>query len=205
LKHNDDEAIRLLKDAINLSPKFAELHWFLARVYYHNDNHSEGMEQMQKAIEIDPKLLKAYLDLAYMYKAHEYYPEAIKLLKTAIEIAPTDPNPYSLLAEVYEDQGTNEDAGRYYEQAANRLNADDSFNKNIYLGRAARLRGRYDEAISYFQKLVNMEPRDKAYYEMGLTYIASGSRSAALEQYQQLVQLKSSLAEELLEKTKEMK
>ena len=79
--------------------------------------------------------------------------------------------------------------------------------KNLCLGRIARLRGRYDEAIRYFQKLPQppTEMLGQTQYDIGLTYVASKNKKAALEQYQQLVKLKSPLAEELLKKINEMK
>lgn len=205
LKGNNDAAIGLLKETIKLKPDFAEAHWRLGVAHFRKDNHSEAIKELQEAIRIAPLLVQAYYDLSYIYVAEKNYSEAIRYLKKATENATLDPTPYIRLAEIYEYQQTNEDAARCYEEATKRLNANDLPNRILFLGRAARLRGKYAEAIGYFQQLIPVEPRDKAYYEMGITYVASKSKSAALEQYQQLVQLKSPLAEELLKKIQEIK
>lgn len=207
LKHDDDAAIELLKQAIALKPDHAEAYLGLGLRYQHKNNNAEAIKQMLKAIEINQKYLRAHLELASIYRAQKNYPEAIKHLTTAIEIAPTDSVPYKEMAKVYEEQQKNGEAVRYYEEALNRLKADDLYAKNLYLGRIARLQGRYDEAISSFQKLQPppSETAGRIQYEMGLTYVASENRTAALAQHQQLVQMKSPLAEELLKKIKEVK
>jgi tetratricopeptide (TPR) repeat protein len=205
LKHNDDAAIERFKKAIEVKPDNAEAYWRLGLVYQHKKDDAQAIKQMLKAVEFDPKHLQAHLDLASIYRVQKNYPEAIQHVNRAIEIAPTDFLPYKELAKVYEDQGKNEDAVRYYEEAINRLGADDSMIKTLYQGRVARLRGQYAEAISHFQKLNFPEDAGWVSYEIGLTHVANKNRSAALVQHQQLVQMKSPLAEELQKKIKEMK
>ena len=205
LKNNHDAAIGLLKQAIEIKPDHAGAYRNLGVMYQRKKNITEAIKHLLKAIELDPKQLGAHLELASLYRAEKNYPEAIKHLEKAIEIAPTDFGPYKEMAKFYEDQGKNEDAVHYYEEAINRLNAADTVAKNLYLGRIARLRGRYAEAIGYFQKVNFPDEPGRTQYEIGMTYVASKNKSAALEQYQQLVQLKSPLAEELLKKIKEMK
>ena len=205
LKNNKEAAIEALKKAIELKPDYAEAYRFWGVMSHRKDNDDEAVKQLLKAIEIDPKLLPANLDLAFIYKIQKNYPEAIKYLNKATEIAPTDFYPYKELAKVYEEQRNIKEAVHYYEEASNRLKADDTSTKDLYLGRIARLQGRYADAIGYFQKVSFPDEPGQSHYEIGLTHVASKNKSAALEQYQQLVQLKSPLAEELLKKIKEMK
>jgi tetratricopeptide (TPR) repeat protein len=224
LKHDDDAAIERLQRATELKPDFKEgdwkvaygtywqlgcanAYWQLGLAYQRKKNDTEAIKHLLKAIEVNPKYLQTYLDLASISRVQKNYPEAIKHLNKAIEIAPTASEPYEELAKVYEDQRKNEEAVHYYEEASNRLRADDSFTKNLYLGRIARLQSRYEEAIGYFQTLQPppWKPVGQVQYEVGLTYVASKNSAAALQQHKQLVQLKSPLAEELLRKIKEMK
>jgi tetratricopeptide (TPR) repeat protein len=207
MKHDDDAAIEILKRLIEANRDSAEGHLALANLYQRKKDDAEAINYLLKAIKLNAKYLQAHLNLAAIYKTQQNYPEAVKHLSSAIEIAPTDMMPYKELAKVYEDQGKTEDAVLYYEEALKRLNANNAYVKNLYLGRIARLRGRYDEAIGYF-KTVQLSPSEtigQIQYDMGLTYVASKNRAAAQEQHQQLVQLKSPLADELLKKIKEMK
>jgi tetratricopeptide (TPR) repeat protein len=204
-KHNPDAAIQYLRKAIEVKPDYAKAYLYLGLVYDEKKDDAEAIKQLLKAIGLDPKYLDAHLWLASLYREGKNYPEAIKYLNKAIEIAPTDLRPYKELAKVNEAQGKNEDAIHYYEEALNRTDANDSATKNLYLGRIARLKGQYAEAIAFFQKVNFPNTPGQANYDIGVTYVLSKNRKAALEQHQQLVQLKSSLAEELLNKINEMK
>jgi tetratricopeptide (TPR) repeat protein len=205
LRHNDDAALERLNKALEIDAKSAEAHWRLAQVYFRKKDNPEAIKLLLKTIELDPKYLQAYVDLALIYKSEKNYPDAIKYLTSAVGVAPTDYYPKKELAKVYEDQGKNEDAIHCYEQAVSLLSADDLSARSLYLGRIARLRGQYAEAIEYFRKLNFPEGPGQMYYDIGMTYIARKNKRAALEQYQQLVQLKSPLAEDLLRRINEMK
>lgn len=213
LKRNYDAAIERIRQAIDLKPNYARAYQYLGIMYHRKKDSAEAVKQELKAIEVDPKNLQAYLDLGEIYKSQNNYPEAVKHLKTAIAVAPTDFIPYKELAKIFEEQQKNEDAIQYYEQAISLIDADESWatvlawTRNIFLGRIERLRGHYDEAIAYFQKLPPPPTATpgQAQYDIGLTHVLSKNKRAALEQYQELVRLKSSFAEELLKKIKEMK
>ena len=178
----------------------------LARVYLelkHDD--AGGIKQLLKVIEIAPNNLDAYSSLAELYKRQKNYSEAIKYLTIGIKNVPAVPWTYKDMAKVYEAQGKIEDAVHYYQEAIKRLDADDASDKNLYLGRIARLKGQYADALGYFQKLDSSKYLPgQASYEAGAVYVASRNKKAALEQYQQLLKLKSTLAEELLKKINEM-
>lgn len=205
LKHNPDTAIQYLRKAIEVKSDFAKAYRYLGGVYLEKKDDAEAIKQLLKAIELDPKYLAAYLDLAAIYRDQKNYLDAIKYLNKAIDLAPTDLHPYKELAKVYEAQGKNDDAVHYYEEALNRIDANDSATKNLYLGRISRLKGQYAEAIGYFQKVNFPDTPGQASYDIGVTYVVSKNKKAALEQYQQLVQMKSPLAEELQKRINEMK
>jgi superkiller protein 3 len=204
-KHNDEAAIEYFKKAIELKPDYAQAYWSLGQVYRHKKDDAAAIKQELKAIESDPKHLNAYFELADIYKAQKNYPEAIRYLERAAEIAHEDFYPYKELAKIYEAQQKNEEAIHYYKEAMGRLNADDSSTRNLYLGRIARLKAQYTEAIDYFRKVNFPDEPGQSYFEIGVTYVLSKNKRAAQEQHQQLLQLKSPLADELLKKIQEMK
>lgn len=209
LKQNAEAAILYLRKAIELKQDYAEAHWRLGLAHHHKKDYAEASRAILEAIKYDPKDLEAYLALASVYKDQKNYAEAVQHLKKASGVAPKDFRPYKELAKIYEEQKRNDDAVRSYEEAINLLDAEYSsyaWTKNLYLGRIERLRGRYAEAIAYFQKLPQppTEVPGQTLYEIGLTYVAGKNRKAALEQHQQLVRLKSPLADELRNKINEM-
>lgn len=205
LKRNYEAAIEYYRKAIEIKPDYAQAYRGLGHAYRQKNNDAEAIKQMLKAMESDPKYLDAYFELAEIYKDQKNYSEAIKYLERATELAHEDFYPYKELAKIYEEQQKNKDAIHYYEEAMSRLKPDDSLTKTLYLGRIARLKGQYAEAIEYFRKVSFPDEPGQPYFEIGLTYVVSRNKRAALEQHQQLVQLKSPLADELLRKIKEMK
>lgn len=205
LMHNDDAAIERLGKVIEIKPDSAEAYWRLAQVFRHKQNNTEAIKQLSQAIKIDPNYLDAFIDLGVISRARKDYPEAMRYLNQAIKIAPTNFQPYKEVAKVYEDQSKNEEAAHYYEESMIRLKSDDVPTRNLYLGRIARLRGQYADAIGYFQKIGAIFGPGQAPFEIGVTYVVSRNKKAAFEQYQQLLQLKSPYAEDLLKKIDEMK
>lgn len=205
-RSNADQALANFNRAVEYAPKNPVNYFNMATVYHELKHDDEAaIKQLLKVIEVDPTYLNAYSTLAEIYKGRKDYPEATRYLTAAIGISPSVPETYKDLAKVYEAQGKNEDAIHNYEEALKRLDASELSVKNLYLGRIERLRGRYAEAIAYFQKMNFPEGPTQILYEVGVVYVASKNKKAALEQHQQLVQLKSLLAEDLLAKINDMK
>lgn len=201
-----DAASANFKRAIEYDPKNPLNYLNMASVYSdlkHDDD--AAIKELFRAIEVDPKYVDAYTSLAEIYRRRKDYPEAIKYLTMAIVISPSVPWTYKDLAKVYEAQGKSEDAVHYYEEAIKRLDDDDVSTRSLYLGRIERIHGNYAQAISLFQKVDPKALPGQTMYEVGVVYVASKNKKAALEQHQQLVQLKSSLAEDLLAKINDMK
>lgn len=201
-----DGALANFKRAVEYDPTNPLNYMNMASAYSelkHDDD--AAIKELLRAIEVSPKYVDAHTSLAEIYRRRKEYPEAVKYLTMAIGISPSTPWMYKDLAKIYEAQGRGEDAIRYYEEAVKRLDADDVSTRSLYLGRIERIRGNYAQAISLFQKVDPKALPGQTMYEVGVVYVAGKNKKAALEQHQQLVQLKSPLAEELLAKINEMK
>lgn len=201
-----DGALANFKRAVEYDAKNPVNYVDMASVYSelkHDDD--AAIKELLRALEVDPKHPDAYTELAEIHRRRKDYPAAVKYLTTAVGLSPSVPWAYKDLAKVYEAQGKNEDALRYYEEAVKRLDADDVSTRSLYLGRMERIRGNYAEAIAHFQKVNPAVLPGLTLYEVGVVHAVSKNKKAALEQHRQLVELKSSLAEELLAKINEMK
>jgi tetratricopeptide (TPR) repeat protein len=207
VKHNDEAAIYNFRKAIEVKPDYVDAYVQLAQVYRRKNDQASAVKQLLEAIRLDGKSLDAYSVLIDIYKSQKNYAEATTYLNKILEIAPQHFYPYKELAKISEAQQKKGDAIRYYQQAISFLKPDDTFGKELYLCRIERLRERYVDAIGCFQKLkgsTSEDPGQQA-YDIGLTYVASKNKKAALAQYEQLKQSKSSLAEDLLSQINEMK
>ena len=207
VKKNNDAAISYLRQAVKLNPNHAGAHSSLGMVYHDVGNDAEAIKSFREAIRSDDKYQDAYYGLIIIYRSQKNHGEAINLLNRVFEIAPKEFWPYKEAAKTYEDQAKNEDAIRYYQQATSFLNSEDTFGKELYACRIERLRRNYVAALRCFQNLkppTSEDPGQQA-YDIGLTYVASGDKKAALAEYEKLKQLKSGLAGELIGKINEMK
>lgn len=207
VKKNYDAAIKYLRDAINLNPNFARAYWELGAIYHDSGDDVQAIKYFQEAIRSDREYQDAYFGLISIYRNQKRYAEALDLLHRLIEIAPKEYSTYKEIAKIYEAQQKNDDAIKYYQQATGLLKADDTFGKELYACRIERLRRNYAEAIRCFQNLKPSSSEDPGQqaYDIGLTYVASGNKKAATEQYEQLKKVESALAAELLSQINEMK
>lgn len=200
--HNYDAAIKYLNEAIRLKPDYADAYWILALVHRERKDDTEAVRLFLEGLKYR-KSRDAYFLLADTYDRQKNYAEAIKWMQEGVKVDPESHLPYLHLARFYTHWNKSDEAIRYYNEAINRLKPDDSANKNLYLCRIIRLRHQYDEALACFRKLVYPQT-DQVPYEIGATYVDAGNKQAALAQYQQLVTLKSPLAESLLQQINEM-
>ena len=100
LRHDDDNenAIRLLKQALELDPQFALGYAGLANAYFdraHRFEHGlswldSSMELSRKAIELDPKQVRGYTVLARALILKNLKKEAEEPIRKALELAPND-------------------------------------------------------------------------------------------------------------------
>lgn len=210
-KHDNTEAIKALLSAVKYDPKYIDAYFSLASIYRSQQDYAEEAKYLRRISEIapnNPQLVPFYLDLGMHYRIERNYAEAMAHLNTAIAIAPKDFHPYKELAKVFEAQGQNQQAIEQYENAIKYYgNAPESFARDIYSCRIERLRGRYEEAINCFQKIKVPAAEDPGTiaFDVGATYVAAKNKNAALAQYEQLKQMKSALADELLKGISQMK
>ena len=207
IKNNDNAAIQNLTQALKLKPDFTAAYWMLGKAYLSKGNYAEAVKQFENAIKSDPKYVDAYLDLADVYAQQKNYEDAIKWLLKATEEVPTDYLPYKEAARIYSHHQKNDEAIRHYEKAIALVDRDLAWFGEVMKCRVLRLRRQYPEAISCLESVKMPGSADPAQipYDLGLTYAASGNKQAAQARYDELIRLKSSLAEDLLRQINEMK
>ena len=206
---NAEKAVTNFNRAIEYDQKNSDNYFYLARVYSELRHDDEAaLTQLLKGTVLNPKDSDFDIAIADVHRRKKNYPEAIKYFESAIKKTPNVPWTYKDLAKIYEVQGKNEDAIRYYEEALKRLDPNDSSTpttKELYLGRQARLRGKYDEAIAHFRNVNYPDEPGQSIYDIGVVYVLTKKKKLAGEQLAQLIQLRSALAEDLRQMIAEMK
>jgi superkiller protein 3 len=210
-KHDNAEAIKAYLDAVKYDPKYIDAYFSLASIYRSQKDYAEEVKYLRRVSEIapnNPQLATFYLELGMLYRAERNYAEAIAQLNAAIAAAPNDFHPYKELAKVFEAQGRNQPAIEQYENAIKYYgNTPGPFARDIYTCRIERLRGHYEAAIACFQKIKipSSEDPGTTIYDVGTTFVVAKNKKAALVQFEQLKQMKSALADDLLRQINEMK
>jgi eukaryotic-like serine/threonine-protein kinase len=77
----DEEAIKQLRETIQMDQKFATAYWFLGWAQAHKRHYQESIASLKKAIELSPENLRITADLANVYAISGNQPEATKLLE----------------------------------------------------------------------------------------------------------------------------
>jgi Flp pilus assembly protein TadD len=92
-----EEAVALMKKAIEIKPTYAEAYNSLAAVYDQLGRKEEALAMFQKAIEVDPKYPRAYNNLAIFYFYQQNFPLAIEYCDQAKALGYADPSLENLL------------------------------------------------------------------------------------------------------------
>lgn len=207
VKNNYAAAASYLEQAIKLKPDYVAAHLLLGLVHRDKGDYIEAIGELTVALNLDDKNLLAYTELAETYDRQKNYEEAIKVLRKAVGKLPTEYMPHKELARVYSHQNKTNEAIESYESAISLMTTESEWRRDLFRCRILRLEARFADSLTCVQniKLPNSSETDQIYYEIGLIHVATKNREAALAQYEQLKQMKSALAQDLLREINELK
>lgn len=136
-----------------------------ARELYKNDEDEKAAEVLKQAISYDPNNAEAHLRLGMSYaalgketEAEDEYKKAVELFKKRIQEESQDGDAHFYLGESYKFLNRDEDAVRAYRQAT-RLKPDGE-EAWYRLGMAETKLAHYPEAVTAFQKALEIDPND---------------------------------------------
>ena len=92
------EALMHYKDAIRISPTFADAYSNMGNTLKEMQDVQGAMNCYQRAIQINPAFADAHSNLASIHKDSGNIPEAITSYKTALKLKPDFPDAYCNLA-----------------------------------------------------------------------------------------------------------
>lgn len=143
-----------------------------------NKMYPDAIMQAREAIDIDPSNAEAWSVLGHAHNAWGNTDDAIYAFKEAIDKQLNEPSYYSDLGDIYLDLNRLDEAEEY----ANKAEIIDPINVNnrILLGNIAIRRGKDNEVIRIFKKLLEVQPDNDsfkrviagAYYNKGLEFCA---------------------------------
>ena len=171
-------ALRNARRAIERNDMLAIGHAKLGMILAESGKQEEGIRELKRALELSPGNADAYRELANVYEVQGRFDEAEKHYLECIRARPTDWYGYDNLADFYLNRGKLAEAETNYRLAAKYAPENAGITRSI--GRLYRMNGRYKEAVSEFQRSIQMQQLAITYNSLGLTYYY-------MHQYQQSV------------------
>jgi tetratricopeptide (TPR) repeat protein len=200
-RHND--AIETLRRALRVFPNDGRIYTSLGSLYSLADRHEEAVQAAQAGIRFLPNEYLAYTNLCRAYNDVNKPEMAIRECNNALRIRPDDGETYFYLARAYDLAGKPNEATQYYKRAVAGLleftrNNPGSAYGYYLLGNAYFADNQRDKAIEAYAKCLDLSPRFvRARYNVAIIQLRQKNKTAALEQYNRLLELDPDLAGKL--------
>jgi len=110
MKGAPDDAISLLRKAIDLAPTRADLYLLRSRARDSAGKFEGALEDASKYIELEPDDAYGYLNRARVYLSMEKTQAALDDANKAIQLAPDEPDAYYRRADIYTDMNKGAEA-----------------------------------------------------------------------------------------------
>lgn len=202
-----------LSDAAN-SPNSAKLQNACAGTYFDRaskekdeakkqENYRLAAQHAKKAVDIHPTYKDAMLTLSAAQFHLGEYDQAIATYRVLGKIHPDDDKPRTYLAVALRDggkfygekKGDLATAVRYLSESW-ALNSTDSETARL-LGVANGVQGKHPEAIQYFSKAVELDPKNASLlFDLGTAYMASGDLAKGRDLQAKALEMNPNLLEE---------
>lgn len=186
-----------LNRALKLQPENAETLYLLGQSYNAESRPLDALDVLMRAHKIAPDNVDIIFLMAQVTMSQNYYEDAIPLLESGLQVAPRRPDLLAALGESYFMAGKAEKAIDTFNSL---LAIDKSARSYAFLGLSYRNLGRFDEAKSYFQQGIALDPHNSTcLFNLGFIAERQGDAVAAERFFQQALQFNPAYSEALLE------
>jgi tetratricopeptide (TPR) repeat protein len=198
-----NEAIDISRKALRVFPNDGRIYTSLSWFYSLADRNEEAIQAAQAGIRFLPNEYMAYTNLCRAYNDAKKPEMAIRECNNALKRNPNDGETYFYLARANDLAGKPDEATRHYKQAVAGLveftkNNPESADGFYLLGNAYFADNQREKAIDAYEKCLAISPRFvKARYNIAITQLRQKNKTAALEQYNRLLELDPELAGKL--------
>jgi tetratricopeptide (TPR) repeat protein len=117
---DSERAVKLLWQATEIDPTFAEAYIYLALYYNSRSNFDKVVDVYRKLVKFQPKEVSAYLNIgeAYMSFTPPRLEDALPCYRKALELDPTSSFAALRLGEIYAQQGNRGEAVKFLRLAS---------------------------------------------------------------------------------------
>ena len=192
---NLEEAIRLLKLAIQSDPNYALAYAGLGEAYWRYYNLTKNFSLVKfakkaavKGYALDSTLASPNVTLGMIYNGTGKYEDAVIHFKKALIRDPSDAAAFRGLADAYQSMNRDAEAEAIYKQAIE-LKPDYWAGYN-YLGVFYYNHGHFDKALEQFKQVIKFAPNNfLGYRNVGSMYYFLGKLSDARDLYEKSIEV----------------
>ena len=202
-QHRFTDAIDVSRKALKVFPNDGQIYTNLSWFYSLAGRNDEAIQAAQAGVRFLPDKYMAYTNLCRAYNDAKKPEMAIRECNNALKRNPGDGETFFYLARAYDLAGKPDEATSYYKQAVTGLvestkKNPDSAESYYLLGNAYFADNQREKAIDAYEKCLGLSPKFvKARYNIAITQLRQKNKTAALEQYNRLLELDPDLAGKL--------
>ena len=183
-----DDAIDLLKKAIEIKPNESETHFQLGLIYLGQKKYNEAANAFKETVRIDPFHAQGHAHLGLAYQKQGCHQEAIRTLERASHIKYDNPEVFRNLGEAYRETGQPKEALRSLNEAA-RLDPRDE-QVHYQLGLIHFDSEAFPSAREELQKAININPKIvDAHFHFGLVSLKLNHLKDAIRAFKEVIRL----------------
>lgn len=190
---DEDEKVKLFKQAIQADPDYKEAYNDLAVVYMDQGEYAEAITYLNEAVRVDAAYFLPHFNLGVCYRQLGRADESIKAFKRAVEYNDTYVMGFLALSETYYAQS---DYRRARDTARKAIELDPA-NPNGYndLGNALHGLERYEDAIEQYEQVIELDAEAHfAYHNIANSYESLGDTDKALAYYGRALEIEPDYA-----------
>jgi protein O-GlcNAc transferase len=190
----DEEAERLISEAIRSSPHAALYHTSLGDLFKDNGRTADAVACYRKALNLDPSCAQAQANVGLLYEKGGRMEEAIQCYRKALELNPSLVEVYRNLCRTLKGNGQVDEAIKCLEKAV-RLNPG-AIALWTDLGNSYFEQMRLEEATACYQKTIDLDPNCAGTrFNLGNALRDQGRFREAISSYRIAVNLDPNYAE----------
>lgn len=187
-----DDIIMLNSDSVNKAPNSELAYAWLAQAYIRNGDGFLALKTAKQGIHVDPDSYNLRVLLALGYQYTNMIDEAIKEYKTVLSLNPYHSNIWNELGSLYLEKDDVVHAEICFREG---LKLGKDYAPLYYnLGKVFLKKREFGNAIDVINIFLKYEPLNiQARYDMANAYNALGMTSNAIEQFQEIIRVSSSI------------
>ncbi|MBN1164478.1 MAG: tetratricopeptide repeat protein [Candidatus Krumholzibacteriota bacterium] len=177
------DAAKELEKAIELEPKYADVHYNLGTLYERIGNRVNARECIKRSLAINPNYFKARLMLAKSYWSDENKDRALEELEICLSAAPNFYlDPVNELISLVRRGGMEKEAAALFHRLLEERPSSSQVSKQLALESIQN--GDYDYAMAELKKSLSLHPDYPDLHNLlGITYANKGMTDDAILQF----------------------